>query len=326
MKNIFTTALTGDNLIVTPNNMKSIASLKRGDLILTDKGIVTVDNIEVFASDAINVTDNSGNILARVSSETRVGEQSFKTNKKVLKGYKIDKVKHLKFNKQETTVDPYFLGLWLADGTSASTQITSHNNDIEVHRFLKRHADSLAQRVSITKSSKNSHRYSIVGNGEGNTLQKMLIEADLTNNKHVPVNYIFNDVETRMQLLAGMLDGDGYVTPYSFKLELKSESLIRSIQRITDSLGFKTSLISQRKVCTNSKTKAVGTYWKLSICGKNIHNIPTKLARKQFSERDGKRDNSKVNIKLVKVNLDILYRLTLSNPKAKIVTSTGILI
>ena len=326
MKNIFTTSLTGDNLIVTPNGIKSVVSLKEGDLILTDKGTLPLLHKEVYAGMSTKVIDKQYNILATVEITTKVGANSAHSTKDINKPFKIDKVKHLKFDKQDVAIDPYFLGLWLADGTSCSTQITSHNNDVEIHRYLKRYADSLGQKVSSFKSSENSHKYSIVGAGEGNTLQKLLIEENLTNNKHVPEHYMNNDVETRMQLLAGMLDGDGYVTPYSFKLELKSESIIRSIQRIADSLGFKTSLISQRKRCTNSKTKAVGTYWKLSICGNNIHNIPTKLARKQFNEVDGKRDNSKVLVTFTNIQADILYKLSFSDPKAKLITSTGIAI
>ena len=59
MKNIFTTALTGDNLIVTPNGIKSVVSLKEGDLIVTDKGTLTLLHKEVYVGVSTTVIDRT---------------------------------------------------------------------------------------------------------------------------------------------------------------------------------------------------------------------------------------------------------------------------
>lgn len=323
MKAQNTNTVTGETLLVTPTGFKQISSIKEGDEIVTDKGVVTVELKSANIGYATSLINAQGRVQASVGVDTVVDGLVYSPKKKTVR---VSKINHLKFEKQNVEIDPYFLGLWLADGSSANTMITSHDDDVEIHKFLHRYASNLDQKVTSFKCSPNGTKYSIVGSGNGNFLQGMLREANLTNNKHVPENYIYNDTETRMQLLAGMLDGDGYVTPYSFKLELKDEGLIRDIQKIADSLGFKTNLISQRKMCTNSPTRAVGTYWKLSICGTNIHNIPTKLERKQFSSNSNKRDNSKVVVNYTTPSIELLYRLQLSNPKAKLITSTGIII
>lgn len=323
MKSQNKNTVTGETLLVTPQGLEKVTSIKEGDQILTTKGFSVVELKSTNIGLATSLVDAQGRTQVRVGVDTQINGKVYDFKKK---SHKILKARHLSFDKQEITIDPYFLGLWLADGTSKTTQITSHDNDTEIHSFIKRYASNLGQKVSSFKCSPNGGKYSIIGDGNGNKLQGLLNDANLSNNKHVPLNYIYNDVETRMQVLAGILDGDGYVTPYSFKLELKDESLIRDVQKIADSLGFKTNLISQRKMCTNSPTKAVGTYWKLSICGTNIHNIPTKLPRKQFVENDNKRDNSQINVTYSSPTIDLLYRFELNNSKGQLITSTGIIL
>jgi pre-mRNA-processing factor 8 len=43
---------------------------------------------------------------------------------------------------QEVLVSPYFLGLWLGDGTRSSTTI-SNNHEVEIVNFLAQHAAEL---------------------------------------------------------------------------------------------------------------------------------------------------------------------------------------
>lgn len=68
------------------------------------------------------------------------------------KWYRIapPKFKHVDF--QEITIDPYFLGLWLGDGNSSWTQITSVDN--EILEYCKQYATSLGLDFLQSKTDK----------------------------------------------------------------------------------------------------------------------------------------------------------------------------
>lgn len=105
----------------------------------------------------------------------------------------------------------------------------------------------------------------------------ILKEYDLHENKWVPEVYVFNDSETRLQLLAGLIDTDGYLKYrgegnnelFDISQEITSHGhIIDSAEYIARSLGFKTTIIlhNGQKI--------------LHING-DIYRIPTKLPRKK---------------------------------------------
>lgn len=106
--------------------------------------------------------------------------------------------------------------------------------------------------------------------------------------KHIPEYYIINDEETRLQLLAGMIDADGTLTKSdgveNFEIYAPSH-IIDSLEYIANSLGFKTSV--------NVQSDSV---FKRLFIGGDIHRIPTQLPRKQ-SSRQTKFIGSSIDIK-----------------------------
>jgi len=110
-----------------------------------------------------------------------------------------------------------------------------------------------------------------------NPWREMLKKYSLYENKHIPSDYIFNNKETRLQLLAGFIDTDGCVKynnglPY---IEISQNTslrhhLILSLQVIARSLGYMSSV-------SYAKNQSV-----VSIFGDNLDEIPTKVLRKQI--------------------------------------------
>ena len=145
---------------------------------------------------------------------------------------------------QDIEIDPYVLGIWLGDENS-------DGNDV-------------------------------------NPYKEILKKCDLFNNKHIPLNYIYNDRTTRLQLLAGIIDTDGSVKynngipiiEIAQSTRLRFE-LIKSIQLLANSLGYRTSVsVSKTNKMTKKGEKISNTT--LLISGHNIDEIPTRVERKKI--------------------------------------------
>lgn len=178
------------------------------------------------------------------------------------------------FPKKPITIDPYFIGLWLGDGTSANLGIT--NIDDEIVDYIYRFAQKWNLKV---RSNKITYTLTSGTNKEKNHLLLEFKKLDLINNKHIPNDYLINSRRNRLSLLAGLIDSDGHVDKNGKGIEItqKREDLAKQICFLAQSLGFHASLNSCKKKC---QTGAIGTYFRVYIGG-SFEEIPCLVARKK---------------------------------------------
>jgi DNA gyrase/topoisomerase IV subunit B len=122
-----------------------------------------------------------------------------------------------------------------------------------------------------------------------NPFTQLLRDNNLYGNKHIPINYIINDKNTRLQLLAGFIDTDGTIKENNSEttfIEISQskrlhENLIKSLDFIAKSLGYSTSIYhnGQNKLTKKGEDSSVLT---LRIMGNNIDEIPTRIQRKKI--------------------------------------------
>ena len=117
-----------------------------------------------------------------------------------------------------------------------------------------------------------------LGNG-GNEIDAEVLLGDfhLIDNKHIPETFIINSRANRLELLAGLVDGnEGYYDKVSNAYEITQNSLALAIQIkfLCDSLGYQTSLIEKRG--SDDETPIYGVYF----CG-NVDDIPVKIEHKK---------------------------------------------
>ncbi len=122
-----------------------------------------------------------------------------------------------------------------------------------------------------------------------NSWLRLLKASELFMNKRIPVEYIMNDVETRLQLLAGFIDTDGGVryrreVPHVYISQSKRlrAHVIEALEFIAQSLGFRTSIHTVNTGCITPKGRCNEGLC-LIISGPNIHLIPTRVPRKQMA-------------------------------------------
>lgn len=161
---------------------------------------------------------------------------------------------------QYVVLDPYVLGLWLGDGYACYGE-----KDPELIEYLDQWGAK--NDATFTKS------------------KKQLEEYDLINNKHIPAAYLQNDRNTRLKVLAGIIDTDGHVSRKGTRISITQgevhKTLAENIVYLARSLGFAVTS-HLRNVSYKYKGESLTSKaYTINISGQHIGDIPTLLPRKR---------------------------------------------
>lgn len=307
----------GTPVIMHDFTVKKVEDVRVGDVLLGPRGepkhvtSVTSGREEMFRvtpkrGDAF--TCNRSHILSVVHSRKRISE--YTTDAKAPFNISVNDIltklkpahrEHLKcwrpscIQRPATPVplDPYFLGVWLGDGASSRGSIRIANSDAEIIGWLKYFATS-KNMVCRIRDGYFRHTCPIVeianplGKGHSNFITDELARLNLHDNKHIPLAYLDNDEHTRLSLLAGLLDSDGYYANGQYEITQKVERLANDIAFLARSLGFGVSLSPVRKQCCNNGVW--GDYFRVFING-DLDRIPCIVARKKAMSRRQKKNH-----------------------------------
>lgn len=116
---------------------------------------------------------------------------------------------------------------------------------------------------------------------KGNILLKIIKESTKTGHKRILHRYLTASRENRLQLLAGLIDTDGYADRKNQAriITTKYKDLAEDYAFLARSLGFKVS-IKERKKKLNYKNNEIYTSYDVGISG-NLTTIPNKVIRKK---------------------------------------------
>lgn len=184
--------------------------------------------------------------------------------------------------KGDLVVDPYALGYWLGDGTSAGSEITTAEE--EIVEYFEEFAHS--KNLRFNNKGNKPYKYTIssdrTGKRDRNSFMNFLRRYNLVNNKHIPRDYLITTRSNRLRLLAGIIDSDGSYTNNTYDMCFKSERLTDDIIALARSLGFKATKVATKKTCTNGASGPVtGDYFRFHISGNRLDEIPVLLDRKR---------------------------------------------
>lgn len=208
----------------------------------------------------------------------------------------------------------YILGAWLGDGMTGKLCFTTADNEIaaEFAKYAKK--NGMQFRVEQNSEwSVNVHlnsagaRYGRGGSPLGNALRQL----GVFNDKRIPHLYKTASRRDRLELLAGIIDTDGYNSRKGFDLTLKSEALLDDVIFVARSLGFACYKSSVQKTCTTNGV--VGTYWSCHIGG-DIDQVPCRIGRKRAKPRLQKKDVLLTGIKVEPVGDGDYYGFEISGP------------
>ena len=259
-------ALSLDTPIPTPNGFVNMGNLKDGDNIYGLDGKIyniTKAHDVLYNRECYKVIFDSGEeIIADGDhlwyTQTKTDRKrknnkkgSVKTTKDIFEtllnnrgepNHRIPMcLNGIEHDKKELPINPYILGLWLGDGATDGSRITIGKRDIEdTLKILENNEQFKILKVQEDKRGvfalnlTNEKR-------KQDSLHTILRLNNLLGNKHIPESYFLSSKEQRIELLMGLMDSDGYITPkghaYFYNTNLK---LVKEVQKLITSLGYKT--------------------------------------------------------------------------------------
>lgn len=290
----------GDLLMGDDSTPRKVLSIARGRermyWIRQNKGIdyrVNESHILSLKRSRNEGSHKNGEVLNITVKDYLEKSDKFKSN---YKGYKVA----VDFPEKSLPLAPYFLGLWLGDGSSAKSDIAT--TDIEVVQYLEEYASELSLELKrYQQHATKCPQYNISGGYTGNkgySIQRELRKIGVLNNKHIPEAYLINNAYNRLQLLAGLIDSDGHylIQSNGYEITQKNKKLVEEIKFLCDSLGFRTSFAA-KKASIKSLNFETEVY-RLRIYG-DIDKIPVRILRKKANPW-----KSKVNWQVTGINVE----------------------
>lgn len=232
--------------------------------------------------------------------------------KQLMKGYRVPLPVTQPWNDSTVPINPYLLGLWLGGGYSNAPVIVGCDDEIKY--ALESIAFSMGLTVTTTVVSvpgqvkndviatRSTYEWTLVNSNSNkpdnsNSLTAALRAMGLINNKHIPAVYLNASASIRRDLLAGLLDTDGYLMHsnrsyvYEFLQSAARETLLISdTMKLAGSLGMQ---VSPRYLVKRSAAQldmgmcqddAGGhIYYQVYLGGEEMRSINTRVPRKNIN-------------------------------------------
>lgn len=198
-----------------------------------------------------------------------------------------------------------------------STKETPETVDITVSDFLK---------------IKPSYRKALKGyRSSGINWNKKAVETDPyilggSKNKHIPIDFLVNDRQTRLQLLAGIIDTDGYVSNKGKRVTIiqVNEIFSKQIIELSRSLGFITHFTIRKKVCDvfSGPVKQYRDQYNINISGDRLSEIPTRIGYKKcMNNTDTISDPYSTEITIESIGIGKYYGWSIDNDSKRFILS-----
>lgn len=325
----------GTKVLLFDGSLKNVEDVKVGDLLMGDdsmpRKVLSLARGQekmywIRQNKGIDYRVNESHILSlkrsRNEGKYQKGEvlnisvkdylsksDKFKSN---YKGYKVA----VEFQENEVSIEPYFLGLWLGDGHSYSSRITTI--DQEVKDYMSDYAQNLNLEFVENQQTNKIPNYAITsGSQDVKTkfcIQSELQKLNLIKNKHIPTSYLINSRKNRLKLLAGLIDSDGnYDSNFNcYEISQSNKKLAEQIKFLCDTLGFRVSM--KHKVTHLKALNYTGEAYRIRIFG-NLNEIPVKIESKKARELKTKADFRVTGIKVEYDKVDDYYGFEIDGNK-----------
>lgn len=291
-------ALSLDTKIPTPTGFTLMKDLKVGDEVFDENGKIcnVLFKSEVFYDhDCYKITfENGSSIICDAEHQWKVQEnrqrrkgckQSYSvlTTEEMFNhmeyiqkhwkypntfSYTIDTCRTLQLPVKQLPIEPYLLGLWLGDGDSNASYITTVDEEI-LSAFEQ-------EGYGISQHNSYKIRYGITGG-----FWKLLRVNNLLGNKHIPREYLRGSYEQRLSLLQGIMDTDGTVDKAGYcEITQKNYRFACEIKELLWSIGIKCNINKIFKFASNTDEKIKHPYYRLHFTtNQKVFRLKRKLNR-----------------------------------------------
>lgn len=290
-------ALVLDTPIPTPSGWTTMGELRVGDKVFDERGVpcnVTwvspvwknrpVYSVKTDCGDEI-VADRDHEWLVRLCGKRPVFKikETHELCKSRAKRPMIKRAAHLSLPDADVPIDPYVLGVWLGDGSSAGVRITSSVDD---QVWLRAEIERLGYKTS---DSSCDTLFGILGI-RGEMVNLGLINDPAHNTygkKHIPDAYMRGSYSQRLSLLQGLIDTDGTVCKNRGCATFcnTNKELAIQVRELVRTLGVKAGWAESPAMLNG---KRCGTAYRVSFYHSEAARMPRKraLCRDQYRTPD----------------------------------------
>jgi superfamily II DNA or RNA helicase len=196
-------------------------------------------------------------------------------------------------DQNDPDLDPYFLGVWVGDGSKRleTTEITK--NDKEIKEICEKVASEHGLIVKKRNKENRCDTYAITAGYTGGSENPVTVKLrNLIQNGMISQSVLTSSRKYRIEFFAGIIDTDGYANKGYVEIIQKNKNFANSISFIARSLGFK--VINSVKIVNDVE------YQRMTFSG-NFGPIPTRIARKNISERRQKKVATRTGFSVVDI-------------------------
>lgn len=298
----------GTGVIMSDGSIRSIENIKVGDIVIgadglpkriqkTCSGISQMYNVIQSRGMSYCVTgnhllylwnwENKRYITIKAEDHVHISENRMN----VCKGVKF---KGIEGTKQNLPIDPYYLGAYLGDGDKYNFRIlVNKTRDCEIHNYIHELVQYYPD-YEVASIYKNHHRLDykddmynmkIVNRlkGRNRSIFHTTFKTLNLREKHIPEQYYTASRVQRLELLAGIIDTDGYYAKekHRYEITIKTKRLADCVIKLSRQLGMNTQVCI---ITSSGRTSTVynkpSTCYRVNITG-DIISIPCKVKRKK---------------------------------------------
>lgn len=291
--------LANDTPILTRNGWKKHGDLIVGDEVLSPNGdFIKVKHIfpKQYANKKITFT-NGEEILCHENHEwvvydrfshkqlvieTKFIEKCVEENKQVGRGHRyrfqLPLTQFIKGETKELCVNPYILGVWLGDGKRDCGTICACKEDeitlLECRKYYPQGFNLVHKQTGVLYKNFN---------GLTTALKKYGLCSGEIKKKFIPQEYLTADIRQRLELLAGLIDTDGYldIKNKRYYFTTSDIELRDTFCELVSTFGWRTSIVEHKPILSTSGIQGKKPFW---VVGFNPTTfIPCRLKRKQLT-------------------------------------------
>lgn len=214
--------------------------------------------------------------------ETKFIEQCVEENNIVGRGHRyrfqLPNKKPLTGEEKDLFVNPYVLGVWLGDGKNNSGTICACDRDrITIDECRKFYPDGAEWKHKTT----GVNYAMLIGLCKGLQRYGMCFRKS-KDNKFIPQEYLTADINTRLELLAGLLDTDGFLNEKEnrYVFTTSDKKLKETFIELVSTFGWRVSIYECKPIVSTSGIVGKHIYWQ--VCFNPTLSIPCRIPRKQL--------------------------------------------
>lgn len=314
--------------ILTPDGFKNHGDLKIGDIVFGPNGnpikVTAImpkntQNCKVTFSDGEEILCHENHewvvidtsAANRNNSGRKIVTTKYLESIKLRKGpkgrggrfrFQVDSNTTINFEKKKLDIPPYVLGLWLGDGRSTASDIAHTPTDRE-------HIKKAQLLMPNNKTTAWVDKPTGVVHTSFKGLITKIRSENLYNNKHIPTKYLTSSLEDRLELLAGLIDSDGYLHHRTrrFSFSNTNKRLIEDTALLVRSLGCRATITTYppKEGGTDKEDRRIKGTKPVYVLSFNLHHkLPTALPRKKW-EGDKNTQRKRAIVLVERVNPSI---------------------